>query len=386
MWAGLLFCELDHFSIMKKALYLDFSIPVFVDKIALEHYMSSLRLVIKSLEKTSHIHFYFSLNLFNEVLLNKDFEDLQKLIKTMLEQDRAEIVASTTFNISSNSKENLITSDFLYSEYFNGFSFGDKRDFEGDPVLMLKNCTTAFFNQGKPTEQSLEAFKLLGYSRLFVDKNLITNFTIYHSLRMIPADLSLSTMFKEFITSDSVINFLQHSFSPVLYLNVFDTYIHTKENFDSNFGNLIYLLDRNNPEIWKLVDLDDENIEYSKNLNSEILYELHTENMNNSDISALKNNLSVFLKLETSYLGSLEDFKNIAIWKKSGNAQVDAQNMFNLLLMTILSEMINRENLLLNNHLSSHVNDIINRLEVMGSSSKEFISLISTLKDKINQK
>ena len=386
MWAGLLFCELDHFSIMKKALYLDFSIPVFVDKIALEHYMSSLRLVIKSLEKTSHIHFYFSLNLFNEVLLNKDFEDLQKLIKTLLDQDRAEIVASTTFNISSNSKENLITSDFLYSEYFNGFSFGDKRDFEGDPVLMLKNCTTAFFNQGKPTEQSLEAFKLLGYSRLFVDKNLINNFTIYHSLRMIPADLSLNNMFKEFITSDSVINFLHHNFSPILYLNVFDTYLHNKENFDSNFGNLIYLLDRNNPEIWKLVDLDDENIEYSRNLNSDILYELQTQNMNNKDISTLKNNLSVFLKLETSYLDSLEDFKNIAIWKKSGNTQVDAQNMFNLLLMTLLSEMINRENLLLNNHLTSHVNDIINRLEVMGSSSKEFISLISTFKDKINQK
>ena len=386
MWAGLLFCELDRFSIMKKALYLDFSIPVFVDKIALEHYMSSLRLVIKSLEKTSHIHFYFSLNLFNEVLLNKDFEDLQKLIKTLLDQDRAEIVASTTFNISSNSKENLITSDFLYSEYFNGFSFGDKRDFEGDPVLMLKNCTTAFFNQGKPTEQSLEAFNLLGYSRLFVDKNLINNFTIYHSLRMIPVDLSLNNMFKEFITSDSVINFLHHNFSPILYLNVFDTYIHNKENFDSNFGNLIYLLDRNNPEIWKLVDLDDENIEYSRNLNSDVLYELQTQNMNNKDISTLKNNLSVFLKLETSYLDSLEDFKNIAIWKKSGNTQVDAQNMFNLLLMTLLSEMINRENLLLNNHLTSHVNDIINRLEVMGSSSKEFISLISTFKDKINQK
>ena len=386
MWAGLLFCELDHFSIMKKALYLDFSIPVFIDKIALEHYMSSLRLVIKALEKTSHLHFYISINLFNDLLLHKDFEDLHKFIKSMMDQDRAEIVASSTFNIPSNSKETLITSDFLYSEYFNGYFFGDRRDFEGDPVLMLKNCTTSFFNKGKPTEQSLEAFNLLGYSRIFVDKNLINNFTVYHNLKMVPIDLALNSMFKEFITSESVINFLNNASSSVLYLNIFDTYFHNKDNFDSNFGNLIYFLDRNNPDLWRLVDLDDENIEYSKNLSSSSLYELQSENMTNNDISSSKNKLVDYLKLDSSYLDGLDDLSNIAIWKKSGNDQVDAQNMFNLLLMTLLSDMINRENLLLNNHLSSHVNDIINRLEVMGSSSKEFTTLISTFKDKINQK
>jgi hypothetical protein len=203
---------------------------------------------------------------------------------------------------------------------------------------------------------------------------------------MVPIDLSLNSMFKEFITSESVINFLNNASSSVLYLNIFDTYFHNKDNFDSNFGNLIYFLDRNNPDLWRLVDLDDENIEYSKNLSSSSLYELQSENMTNNDISSFKNKLVEYLKLDSSYLDGLDDLSNIAIWKKSGNDQVDAQNMFNLLLMTLLSDMINRENLLLNNHLSSHVNDIINRLEVMGSSSKEFTTLISTFKDKINQK
>ena len=203
---------------------------------------------------------------------------------------------------------------------------------------------------------------------------------------MVPIDLALNSMFKEFITSESVINFLNNTSSSVLYLNIFDTYFHNKDNFDSNFGNLIYFLDRNNPDLWRLVDLDDENIEYSKNLSSSSLYELQSENMTNNDISSSKNKLVDYLKLDSSYLDGLDDLSNIAIWKKSGNDQVDAQNMFNLLLMTLLSDMINRENLLLNNHLSSHVNDIINRLEVMGSSSKEFTTLISTFKDKINQK
>lgn len=386
MWAGLLFCELDHFSSMKKALYLDFSIPVFIDKIALEHYLSSFKLLLKVLEKTSRIHFYFSTNLFNEIFLNKDFEDLQKFIKSMLDQDRAELVSSSTFNIPTLADETLITSDFLYTEYFNGYTFGEKRDFEGDPVLMIKNCTTAFYDAGKPTEKCLESLKLLGYSRLFVDTNLIDSYTHYHELKLIPVDMSLNSMFKEFITVESVVNFIKNSKSNVIYLNIFDTYLHNKENFDSNFGNLIYFLDRNLPEIWKLVDIDDENIEYSPNLSHDIIYEIQSKTMNKDELTSLKNKLAIFLKQNVSLVDNIEDLRNVAIWKKTGNDVVDSQNMFNLLLMTLLSNIVNRENLLLNNHLSLHINDIINKLEVMGSLSKEFLSIISTFKDKINQK
>lgn len=383
MWAGLLFWELDRFSIMKKALYLDFSIPVFIDKIALEHYIHSLRLVVKSLEKTSHIHFYISINLFNELFLNKEFDDLHKFIKGMLHQDRAEIVSASTFSIPSNSKEVLITSDFLYSEYFNGYSFGDKRDFEGDPVLMLKNCTTSFFNNGKPSERSLEAFNLLGYSRTFVDKRIINNFTVYRNIKMIPIDLSLNSLFNEFITSESVINFLNNSYSNVLYINIFSTFLHNKDNFDSNFGNLIYFLDRNNPDLWKLVDLDDENIDYSKNLPTAALEAFQTVTAPNTELEDCKNQLVDYLKVDNSYLDSLENLKNIAIWKKSGNLNVDNQNMFNLLLMTLMSDLIDRKNLLLNNTLNLHVNGVLDTLKVMGVSSKEFIKVILDYTSKI---
>lgn len=110
---------------MKKCIYLDFSLPVFLQKNLSSRYFSFLKSLIKNIDKTSNLKYYISINIFNEFHLPEDiFNDLLRLIKSLQEQDRVEIVLSSSFNTSNLSNEHVHVYDLLYSEYFSGFYLG----------------------------------------------------------------------------------------------------------------------------------------------------------------------------------------------------------------------------------------------------------------------
>ena len=372
---------------MKKSVYLDLSLPVFIDKDLAERYCTFLKSIIKLLEKSSNLKFYISLNLFNEFHLNSTYSELIKTIKNLVENDKAEIVLSSSFNISALSNEQSHVYDILYSEYFNAFNLGFPRDFEGDSCMMIKNTHTFFSPKGLISESLLNSLKMMGIERLFVDRNLVEDPCLYKGIKLVPVNLQAGALFNDFVTLETVSEFLNQNDLSINYLNLFDLFLNHNSNIETNFSNFIYLLDRGS-EQWGLCDIDDENMKYQETLPNSVLQTLSIGEKDSGSYLDFKDQIIKYFS-HKDLIGTEidpEDFRRLPVWKKTGIINIDTQNMFNLHLMSLLSEEVNRKNLLLKAELDKHVNDIIDQLIVSDLCSDSLNSLFSSFKDKINLK
>ncbi|NBO17483.1 MAG: hypothetical protein EBV07_01150 [Proteobacteria bacterium] len=367
---------------MKRLLYLDLTLPVFADKDLCERYSRFLKNTFRSLEKTSNIKLYFSMNLFNEIHLNSTFLEIIPILKSLVDSERAEIVLSASFNISNNSNQQAFIYDMLYSEYFNGYHLGMPRDFEGDECIMLKNYISYFLPRGQITSSLIDSMGLMGYRRLFVSKNLIDTPLIYSGIQLIPVQLNTSLLFKNYITSEVVNEFFQGDDSSVFYLNLFELFQDNPFNIETNLSSFLYLLDKSISG-WDFLDIDDENMKFNENLPSNILERL-SGNPELDDLDNIKQELVKYFSHKS--LNNNDDFKRIPVWVNVEDREIALQNMFNLKIMSLLSSEVSRKNILLNPHLKDHVNDIIDMLVTSSYSNEDIKSLFSVFQDKINQK
>lgn len=375
---------------MKKSIYLDFTLPVFLQKDLANRYSSFLRVLIKNIEKTSNIKFYLTLNLFNEFhLSDESFKELIKVSRSLVEQDRAEIVLSSSFYTSNLSKEHIHVYDILYSEYFSGFHLGLPRDFEGDTCIMMKNLHTVFFPGGEINSYLVNSSKLLGIERIFLDSKYSNNENfVFKNLKVLSIDTNLKVLFEGFVTADVLLDFMNHiSSSVIYYVNVFELFCKYRHNIDTNFSNLLYLLDKGNFD-WDLSDIDDENMIYQDKLSDSILEKMVDNEVKDSDDfyslkeGLIKNIIHTELKIEEG----VDEFFRSPIWRRIGVDSVDSRNMFNLRLMSLTSKEVNRENILLREDLKIHLNDIIDELIVSEHCSNGLDHLLASFKDRINLK
>lgn len=372
---------------MKRSVYLDLTLPVFIDKDLAERYCNFLKSSIKLLEKTSNIKFYISLNLFSEFHTNSVFSEVIKVIKQLIENEKAELVLSSSFNISKFSNEQIHVYDLLFSEYFNAYSLGLPRDFEGDDCMMIKNTHTFFSPKGQISESLINSLKMMGIERLFVDKGLVDESSAYKGIKIVPIDMQTNSLFNDFVTLESVSGYFTNNIMSIHYLNLFETFQTNRSSVETNFSNLIYLLDRS-PIHWDFCEIDDENMKYQETLPSSVLQLLSEEVDNSYDFLDFKNQLIKYFShdiLNGTQI-DMEDFRRIPVWKNTGIVEIDAQNMFNLHLMSLLTSELYRKNLVLKKDFNNHINDIIDMLIVSEFCSDSLNSLISNFKDKINLK
>ncbi len=376
---------------MKKSLYLDFSLPVFVEKDLLDRYISFLKTSIKLLEKNTNIRYYISVNLFTEIHLNSSFEELSKILKHLVDTERAEVVLSSSFGLNDLATRNMHSSDILFSEYFSSYHFGMPRDFEGDDCMMMKNIHTFYLPKGGCSLELVNSLKELGLRRLFVSQIGDEKFLKYHNIHLIPVNNGLRGLFRNFITLDAVSDFFKSENSNIYQLNLFEIFNDNRINIETNFSNFIYLLDKSS-ENWAFLDIDDENIVY-KNINETEITSLLGDKAllvedREKSLLSIKNQIIDFLIMQPLNPLDLdiEDFRRIAVWRKSGNSIIDGQNMFNLSLLTLLSSQVTRRETLLNLELLNHINDIIDGIVVSELCSDGLNTLILKFKQEINLK
>jgi len=371
---------------MKRSIYLDFTIPIFLTKEESFKYSLFLKSLIKNIEKTSNIKFYISINIFNEFHLLDSFKDLVRVIKALVDSERAEIVLSSSFNLTAESSIPATVYDLMYSEYFSGYYMGLPRDFEGDDCVMMKNLHTVFSTSGSISSNLIDSMKLLGLERLFVSQNLLENNNIYQGIKLIPIDLKMGSLFQSFITLDSINDFLSHSkSSSIFYLNVYQLFHKYSSDIETNMSNLLYLFDKASVT-WDFTDIDDENIVYEANLPSTLLEKFHNISVNSDKFQDLKKLMVTNISHSKLSFDNIEDYLRSPLWKKVSLDEIDSQNMFNLNLMILQSSEIEREKILLNEELRNHVNDIIDSIVSSNLCSKELETTILTFKDKLNQK
>ena len=363
---------------------MDLTLPVFLDRNLSERYSTFLKSSLKIIEKNNNIKYYISLNLFNEFHLGDSFKDVIKIVKNLVDSEKAEIILSSSFNIDLYSSIQAFVYDTLYSEYFSGFYLGYPRDFEGDTCIMAKNYHTYFFSKGKISNNLLESMNLLNLERLFVSKNLLEDSSKYRGIKITPIDLDLKDLFSNFITHEVVTDFFQSNNYSTFYLNMFELFTENESNIETNFSNLMYLIDRSKEE-WEFIDIDDENMNFHDKLPNLVLSELEGDSTSDSYLE-FKEQLIKSFSHKYDQVENLEELRRVKSWGVSGISEVDAQNMFNLSLMSLISREISRKNILLNNHIARHLNDIIDDIQVSKFSNSELNDLISTFKDKINEK
>lgn len=370
---------------MKRSIFLDYSLPVFADKDLIKRYSSFLLDSVKHLEKSINLKFYFSLNLFSQIHCQDEFKALVPIIKNLLESDRAEMLVDSNFNLSRSVSESSFSYDYLLNEYFISYHFGHSKDFEGDSCMMVKNLHTVSGANVEISSSMLSAIEIMGYKRVFISSNISNTPVKFKNIQFIPLNMGLGKVFEGFVTHESVKEFIDSVKESIIYLNVFDLVCQNLDNLNLNFSNLLYFLDRGN-YLFELTDIDDENMKFQETVPSNMLYDISNEAENNFSITnQMQKSLSGFLSFRYGTFDGIEDYYRVPVWAESGLDLIDKQNLFNISLMSLLSRNIDRKNILLNSHLRSHLNDIIDRLLVMGITSKELDSLLLAFKDEINQ-
>lgn len=368
---------------MKRSIYLDLTLPVFIDKNLVQRYSNFLKNSIKLLEKSSNLKFYFSINLFDEIHLDESFSEVIKVIKTLIDSDRAELVLSSSFNVPIECNQQVFVYDMLFSEYFAGYYLGMPRDFEGDTCIMVKNYHTFFFPGGSISDTLVDSINLMGYKRILTSNNLIDLPLTYKGVQVLPLNTDTKILFRNYITLESLKEYFLANNSSIFYLNMFETFNENTINIETNFSSFIYLLDKSFDN-WELLDIDDENMQFSEKITHTMLDKLsNTKELSN--YSKLKNDLIKNFSHQKKILDD-EDFRRIPVWTDIENRAISSQNLFNFKLMTLMSSEVSRENILLKPHLKSHLNDIIDQLSTSEYAQKDLLTLISSFQDKINQK
>lgn len=372
---------------MRRAVYLDFSIPLFEKDSNLKNFSVYLKDLSRYIAKTSNTKFYVSISLEFLTTFKNEILPLLDSVKGLIKDDRVEFIVKDSFDVNSlQFPRNIAEFNFIFNEYLLGYFFGDKRNFEGDPSIMIKNLNNLMPYSGILNKKDLDFVRGMGYSNFFLDKKIVgENSFIHNSDIYALIDFDFSNLFTGFVDKDVLDKYLLQNIScnyMVYYVNPYNLYLHNQESFNINLSNLFHLIDLTDKIEYRFAD------EYFE---MPVTKELSLfENLQKADeLLTYQVNLSKYMKLDLPQnfdLTIFDDLRNVSLWDSTGNKLIDEYLRTSFLMLTLLSNSINSKINLLNKHLVAHLSSILNELEVYSNNNEEFKKTVQEYRSYINQK
>lgn len=377
---------------MRKALYLDFSIPLFESESTLKDFYQKIYDISKILDRTRNIKFYISLPL-DFITLNKnDLNPLMEILSSLYKEERVEFIVKDSFGVdSSELSTNVQEFNTILSEYVLGFYFGDKRNFEGDKSIMMKNLECFYPYMGKISRENFKNMAELGYRNFFLDESSLYSgsFIFNNQLIFIQLDTSIKSLLNGLLDKFSFDNYIRSTVNKnyeVYYLNLFDNYSSNKLDFILNLNNLIHFMDHTDLIEYRFVDESFE-MPIEKDLKKIIFADDLTNNYSKSfhDVAYSLSQHINLIKLGNDDLHD-EDLKNVALWEGTSSDEVNKYLKFNFIILSLMSTSIDSKIKLLGDRLKSHISNLLDELELYSLENKEFKNSIESYRSYINQK
>jgi len=372
---------------MRRAVYLDFSTPLFEKDSNLKGFSANFKDLLKSISKTRNTKYYISITLDFLTTFKNDFDSLVAVIKELQKEDRVEFVVRDSFDVDSLSlPRNTSEFNYIFNEYLLGYYFGDRRNFEGDPSIMIKNLNSIMPLKGQLKEGSLEFLKGMGYSSFLLDKSVLGNQSFIHDKSLyIEVDYNFSDLFSGYVEKETLDNYLMSNISHnfiVYYVNPYQIYLSNPDSFVINFSNLFHLIDLNDKVEFRFAT-EYFDMPVHKDL------ELNFSPSKESELHKYQSSLAKFMKLELPEAFDMtifEDLRTSSLWEGTGNKIIDEYLRTSFLMLTLLSNSINDKINLLNKHLVAHLSAILDELDVYSSNNADFKKSIQDYRSFINQK
>jgi hypothetical protein len=373
---------------MRRAVYLDFSIPLFEKESDLNSFSNHFKDISRYIDKTNNTKFYVSLTLEFISTFKVSIKPLIESIRKLVKEDRVQFVIKDSFQVDSlNFIRSISEFNFIFNEYLVGYYFGDKRNFEGDPSIMIKNLVNIAPFSGTLSLKDVEFLKGLGYSTFLVSSDFLKDSSyIYNGSIFLEVDFSFKKLFNTFLEKSELDNYILHRISNnylLYHINPYELFLSNPESFNINASNLFHLLDLTDKIEFRFAD------EYFEMPVLKELSLLKYNNISKTELSSLQDKLANFMKLELPQdmdLSMFEEYKTASLWDSTGNSLIDEYLRTSFLMLTLLSSSIENKLDLLNKHLVVHLTTILDELENYSKSNQNLKEAIESYKEYINQK
>lgn len=372
---------------MRRALFLDFSIPLFEKDSNLRNFANHLKDISRYIDKTNNTKFYISMSLEFVTTFRDDLKPLIESIKKLVREERVEFVIKDSFDINSLQFDRSISEfNYILNEYLLGYFFGDKRNFEGDPSIMIKNLITVCPYNGILRKEDIEFLSGMGYSNFLTDKKVLPKSSfIFNDNIFIEVDYNFSNLFSTFVDKEVLDKYLLDEISNnymIYHINAYNLYLNNLDSFNINASNLFHLFDLTDKVEFRFADEFFE-MPVSKELH------LHDFESSKSELVPYQQKLAKFMKLDLPQnldLTLFDDLRTVSLWDSTGNRLIDEYLRTSFLMLTLLSSSINSKINLLNRHLVAHLTTILNELEGYSKNNPDLKQAIQDYSSYINQK
>lgn len=373
---------------MRRAVYLDLSIPLFEKESDLKLFSDSLKDLARFISKTSNIKFYVSLTIEFMTTFKKEASPLISSITELQKEGRVEFVVKDSFDINSLIlPRNISEFSLILNEYLIGYHFGDKRNFEGDPSIMVRDLVSIFPYKGAVSKKSDLDFleSELGYKNFLLSKEYLPESYLHNSNFFIQVDFEFSKLFTTFVSKESLESYLLGSISSnymLYYVNPYNIFRDNSDTFTLNFSNLFHLLDLSTSLEFKFFS---ESFDMPIYRDIKLIESLISEN----DLLKRQKDLARFVKIELPSsldLSIYEEYRVSPLWESTGNALIDEYLKTSFLMLTLLSSSIESKINLLNKPLINYLSAILDELSKYSKSNLEFNEALLEYRSYINQK
>lgn len=378
---------------MRRAVYLDFSTPLFESESQLNGFFSTLPELSRYIQKTKNIKFYISVTLDFITASKKSGDDLLRVLNDLYREDRVELVVKDNFDVYSTSlsRESFEFNSIL-NEYLLGFYFGSKKNFEGDDCIMIKNLINYLPFKGRFVLSDLDKLSQLNYKNIFVDSeqikgsSFITNGTNFTSL-----DLKFISLFRSFINKESLNMYLQESIGKsylVYYANCYDIYSQNYQEYGVNMANVLHLMDLTDSIEYRFAE-ESFDMPVYRDLNGLLDSDLPYDTFyTSSELYKLQKNLSELVDKEGMVLDSsiVEELRAAALWESTTSTEVNEYLRYNFILLSLLSHSIDDKINLPNTSIKVNVSTLLNELTNYSNLDIKLKPAIEDYSSFINQK
>jgi hypothetical protein len=371
---------------MRRALYLDFSIPLFEKESDLTSFSNFIKDIARYIDKTNNTKFYVSVSLEFLTTFKSNIDPLMASLRNLVKSERVEFVVRDNFDINSLSfSRNISEFNFILNEYLLGYYFGDKRNFEGDPSIMIKNLESVLPYNGKLKKEDIEFLNGMGYKNIFVDKSILGSSSyIFNSNIFIELDYDFSKLFSEFVEKEYLENYILSTISNnymVYHVNPYKLFLENRESFNINISNMFHLFDLTDKVEFRFAD------EYFE---MPIHKDLKLVEVTKSyeELFLIQEKLASFMELELPQdldMTLFDDLRTVSLWDSTGNNLIDEYLRTSFLMLTLLSNSINSKINVLNKHLAAHLSVILDELGDYSKNNPDFQNAINEYRSYINQ-
>jgi hypothetical protein len=281
--------------------------------------------------------------------------------------------------------KNIAEFNYIFNEYLLGYFFGDKRNFEGDPSIMIRNLYNIMPYRGVLDIKDLEFLSDMGYSNFLVSKNLMSSSFINNGKIFIEVDFDFAKLFSSFVEKEVLENYLLSDISHnymVYHVNPYKIYLENRDSFNINISNLFHLIDLTDKIEYRFAD---EYFEMPVYKEVKILGPLEEST---DGLLEHQKSLAKFMKLnlpEKFDTTIFEDLRTVSLWDATGNKLIDEYLRTTFLMLTLISNSVNVKLKLLNRHLVAHLSNILDELEVYSNNNSEFKKALQDYRSYINQ-